>query len=367
MKWPWQRRETRSGAGSGSYTDTLIQLIMTQAGGKEIAIPGASGAVEMVSGLVSRSLSAAEVNAASALVEAAVSPGMLSLAGRELVRRGEALFRIRTQGGAIMLDPAYSVTVTGGYDPDTWEYELTLGGPSETATVKCTAAQVLHFRYAVDAARPWQGVGPLQSATLAARLTGAVSGALADEAGTSRGYVLPLPKTDPGDGDEENTPTDALEAGLQKLRGELAMVESMAGNWQADNQSQTADWKPRRIGADPPQSLVELHNVARADILAAFGISAALFSPGDGTASREAFRLYYHNLLRPLARCIEQELREKLDAEGLTLEFAGLGAADVQGRSRAFSALAKGGMAIPDAAANAGLRITGQYTQPEGA
>ena len=75
---------------------------------------------------------------------------------------------------------------------------------------------------------------------------------------------------------------------------------------------------------------------------------------GEGTAQREAFRRFLHATVQPLARLVERELTEKLDAP-ITLNFDGLFAADLSGRARAFQSMVGGGMELAKAAALAGL------------
>ena len=55
------------------------------------------------------------------------------------------------------------------------------------------AAAVVHPRFEVDPDRPWRGIGPIQSAALAGRLSAETAGALADAESGPRGGLLPLP------------------------------------------------------------------------------------------------------------------------------------------------------------------------------
>ena len=62
----------------------------------------------------------------------------------------------------MQLLPAETHDVEGGPHPDSWEYRITLGGPSQTLTHDFVpASSVLHFKYAVDLTRPWRGNGPI--------------------------------------------------------------------------------------------------------------------------------------------------------------------------------------------------------------
>ena len=351
MKWPWRNRETRSGAGSGgSYSDAVVAAVLATAGGRTLGIPGGTAAVEMASGIVQRAFQAAELADCTEEVKQAADASFRGLVGREMVRRGEAVFLIETKGGRLRLFPATTWTVFGGYDPENWLYEITLSGPSKTFTVKAPATAVVHIRYAADASRPWDGQGPLQSASTAARLAGNLSGALADEAGASRGYLLPMQKTG---GQDENV--DNLKADLAKLNGEVTLVESQAGGFDTSGAASGQDWKQQRIGADPPEELVRLHEVSTREMLNAFGLSAAIFSESQGTASREGWRQCLHGVLMPLAKCAAEELAMKLESPGLRFDFHTLAASDISGRARAFQSLVKSGMAAADAAAHAGL------------
>lgn len=353
--WPFQKRETRSGAGRSSYTDAVRQAILAQVGGATLSIPAASAAVEMACGVVVRAFQASELAGTTDTVEAALDAPCRGILARALMRNGEALFVIRTDGGRLRLIPGESSTVNGGPDPATWTYEITCGGPSNTYTYKgLSPREVIHVRYAVDAGRQWQGVGPLQSATLAGRLAGNIAGALADEAGTPRGYLLPVPNAD---GQDDSV--DDLRQDLAKATGGLQLVESMAGDWrEAPGGGKSTGWDAKRIGAAPPAQVIQLAEMACKEILAAYGLSPALFGASDGTASREAWRQALHGVIMPLARLAETELRAKLDSPDLTLSFDRLSASDISGRARAFQSLVGGGMEVDKAANLSGLLHT---------
>ena len=102
----------------------------------------------------------------------ALDPSCLALIGRALIRRGEVVFLIRTEGGALRLLPCASHDIDGGPDPASWEYRCTVGGPERTLTFDHVPAEgVVHLAYARDPERPWRGYGPLQVAQLAGRLS----------------------------------------------------------------------------------------------------------------------------------------------------------------------------------------------------
>lgn len=349
--WNPFRRETRSGdgSGSGSYNDAVVSWIVSQAQGNVLALPGATAAAEMASGIACRAFMLADVEGTTQLVKDALTSDVRGMIARSMCRHGQALFRIRVAGGRIMLDAADSVTVSGSYDRDSWTYLVSLPGPSETVSFNLSASQVLHCRYAADQGQPWRGVGPLQSASLAARLAAGLAGMLADESSGPRGYLLPIPKTD-GDADE----VEGLKSDLSKLAGRLHLVESMAEMWDGTGKG-PAGYDVKRIGAMIPAPLIQLQELASKEILAAYGVSPALFGASDGTSAREAWRQCLHSFLMPLARGVEDELREKLDAPELRLDFSALSASDISGRARAFGSMVQAGMDPGKAAALTGL------------
>ena len=347
MRWPWQARETRA---DSSYTDALVAAITANAGGQSTAFPTATAALEAAAGVVGRAFASASVRAPDAMRDA-LGPACLSMIGRSLIRRGEILFLIKVDGGRVKLWPAASHDITGGPDPDSWAYRLTVGGPERTLTYPSVpAAGVIHLQYSRDPEHPWRGYGPLQVAQLGGRLSSETVAALADEASGPRGSLLPLPM--PGD-----DPTiELLKADLKKLKGQLATVEttqSMAPGAAGTNDG----WIARRIGAEPPAALVQLHEIATREVLGACGIPPVLFSSNpNGTAGREAWRQLLFATVAPLGRLVVAELAAKLEAD-VALDWDELRASDVASRARAFQSMVGAGMDLAKAAALSGLMV----------
>ena len=344
--WPFKKREQRD----DSYTDTLIQTIVANAGGNALITPTATGALESAAGLVARSFAGATVDAPDSY-SAALSPAFLSLIGRSLMRYGELVFYVNTRGGALHLTPASTHDVSGDSEPDTWTYELHMAGPSRYWSIDHVSADsVLHFMLQRDPARPWRGVGPIESASLAGRLSSTTIAALADEASGPRGTLLPIPA------DGEDDTVTALKADIRNLKGQTAIVESTGSAAWGDSEAARAGqgWQPTRLGANPPTGLVNLLEAARIEILSACGVPIGLFSDSDGTAQRESFRRYLHSTLTPIARIVEAELSAKLEAP-IRLNLDGLFASDLSGRARGFQSLVHGGLSVDKAAALAGL------------
>ena len=220
----WQRLrgiEDRQ-EGGGSYTDALVSLIQSQAGGAS-ALPTATAAFEAASGFVSRAFASADVTTADSRMAGILDAHTLSMIGRSLIRSGEFLgvIEMGMEDDIPRLAPAASWSVTGGANPASWIYRVSLAGPSQQTAIIIPANGVVHVRYAADAKTPWRGIGPLQSARLAGRLSAEVSSALADELAGPRGQLLPLPNVG---GDDPAI--DALKSDIKGLSGGLAFVES---------------------------------------------------------------------------------------------------------------------------------------------
>ena len=341
--WPFRKREARAAA---DYTDVLSALLVARAEGTAID-PAATAALETAAGLVARAFSVATVSPAGARTSA-LSASVLACIGRELIRRGEAVFRLDVAGGRVQALPAAHWEVRGGRTPESWWYRLDMPAPDETATVTAPGAGVLHFRFASDPRRPWEGIAPLSWASSTGRLSGALEQALAGEAAGPFGHVIPTP--------DVATDRTELKADLDKLRGGIKLVETTASGWGESRAAAPAgDWTQRRIGADPPASVVSLRSDAAAAVLAACGVPPPLVAPGDGTAAREAWRRFLHGTIHPLGEVVAEEAARKLAVPDLSLSFDRLFASDLSGRARAFQSMVNGGMPLDKAAALAGL------------
>ena len=345
--WPFNRHENRE----SSLTDALVAQIVASSGGAVSARPIATGALEACAGLVGRAFSAASVEGPPILT-AAITAAFLNQVGRELIRRGEAVFNVDVPLDALTLTEAADWDVQGDYDPQAWTYRLNLSGPSRLTTIgNRPAAGVLHFQYAHEPARPWRGLSPVQAAFLAGRLSAETAKALADESSGPRGSLLPTPKG----GDDPSI--DGLKADIKTLNGAIALVESMKSGWQGASNSREApaDWIARRIGAAPPAGLVNLHEIASREIALACGVPTALLAASPtGTGTREAWRQFLYGTVAPLGKLVAAELSRKLDAP-ISLTWDDLRASDLAGRARAFQSLVNGGMDLGRAAALAGL------------
>ena len=111
---------------------------------------------------------------------------------------------------------------------------------------------------------------------------------------------------------------------LKGLKGKLAVVETMASNWQQGGQGPQSDWKSMRLGPNPPEQLSGLRDALASDTASACGVPAGMMAAkSDGTFLRESLRQFLHLSVGPLARRLERELSNKLDAD-VQLDFTRL-------------------------------------------
>ena len=341
MRWPWGRTETRQQSGGG-FTDALVAAIVARAGGASVGEPNAIAALEVAAGLWSRAFASAELSPAIP----AVTSTFLASIGRELVRRGESLWAIDVRRGEIELRPAGSWDIAGGSDPASWRYRLDLFGPSGNETRIYPSASVLHFRYASDPERPWHGISPLGYARLSGKLAANLELRLGEEAGARVGHLLPIPQ-DGGDGGDDD-PLESLKNDLGALTGGTALIETTSSGWgEGKGAAPLADWRPQRLGANPPATLADLRGAAAMAVLAACGVPPGLATDrAEGSGQREAWRRFSVGTVQPVARGVAEELADKLAVPGLRLSFESLGAADLAGKARSVGILTKGGRAV---------------------
>ena len=333
-----------------SYTDALVAVLTSGAAGTSTALPTATAALESCAGLIGRAFAACEVHGPESVVKA-LTPDLLSMIGRALIRRGEILFHVDVTDGRLRLFPVASHDISGDHDPSSWKYRVNLAGPDYQTTIENVSSDnIIHAMYAADPERPWRGYGPIQAALLAGRLSASTAAALADEASGPRGSFLPMPK-DAGD-----STTDALRSDIKSANGGMLTVESMSSAWKSGEQP-PADWTQKRFGPSPPDSLTKLLSVASQEVMGACGLSVSLFMDADGTGQREAWRRALFSVIQPLGRLVETELQAKLDAPDLKLGWAELRASDLQARARSFKNLVDGAMPIEKAAALSGLLL----------
>ena len=359
--WPFGKREPEVRQATQPFTDAIVAAIQSQATGSEVAQPLSTAAVEMAAGFYGRAMASALVTGAG-LAERALTPSVLSLVGRDLIRRGESVFLVEVERERLVLRPAGSWDVRGGPVESEWWYRLDLFGPSGNVTRFVPGDSVLHFRYAIDPARPWTGISPIQWARLTAAGLASLEGMVASEASAPFGYLLPIPGSD-----DDDDATAALRNDLFGARGKTLLVNDPSLDEDNSGQLRAGAYRSvARFGANPPTSVEGLRGETGRDVLAACGLSSALFNESsDGTARREAYRQALHVGVRPIVRLMVAEFRAKLDAPELRMDLSELNAADVAGRARSFGAFIKAGVHPEDAARETGITLNHAMREPK--
>ena len=344
MRWPWRRRVERRAA----YDDAVIAALQGAAGGG-LAKAREAAILEACAAAYARCLSCAEPSAYQTLI----TPCWLAQVARCLVLDGEAVYQVSVDGeGRLRLYPCASWDVRGrSLDPGGWWYRVDQFAPDGGVNRLLPASEVVHVRYSSDPATPWVGRSPLQRATESARLVGALEEAAADEAASSRGYVIPFSPEAVGDADDDNDTdeTAQLRADLRALRGKAAFVESARQDGMTGSKG---DWEARRLGYDPPSALVAMRRQVEESIAMAAGVPVGMLFAGDATSAREAYRQFMFSSLSSMALQVEDELRMKIGEISLSLDR--LYASDTQARGRAFKSLVDGGLTKEQA-----LQLTG--------
>ena len=333
-------RETRA----QSYTDLVVQSLLSTSAG-DVA-QGYTAAREVAAGAWQRAFSAARL-APDEVIADAVAP-YLGFIGRALVLHGEAVFAVDFDDG-LQLIPAASATITGGPNPSSWTYELQLIGPSSTITRHpVPAAGVLHLFYARAPLSPWKGVSPIEASQTTRALLDNIERRLAEELGAAVGSLIAVPNVES---------TSQLQADLRAMRGGTALVESTSSGYGAGATGAPAqDFKPQRIGGDPPVTITALRRQVEQSILAACGVPTSALGGSDASASREQYRQFMHSVIQPTLDGVAAQIGAHFETE-LTVDLSRLFASDLSGRARSFQSMVKGGLDVTEAATLAGLMV----------
>ena len=339
MKLPFfNRPETRT-----SYTDAFVQGLLSQASGEVVSALTAGR--EICCGWWGRAFSSAEVKPAGILADALKLH--LGYIGRQLVTSGEVIFALDFDDGLTLI-PASSVTVSGGPNPRTWMYQLTLPGPSSTLTRKRVSAEsILHIQYARSPSTPWQGVGPIEQSRTTRQLLDNLERRLAQEAGGAVGTLVPVPNVEA---------SAKLQADIRAMKGETTLVETTAAAWGAGGQGAPhVDYQLRRLGADPPATLPELRRQAEESVLAACGVPVTVLGGSTGAgAAREAYRQFLHATIGPVADDVATQIGAQLGST-ISFDFSKLFASDISARARSLVGMVNAGVPLSEAMGISGL------------
>ena len=337
--------EVRS--GEHSYTDLVLAGLLAQQGrGAGAAASWATGAVVGAAGLWARCLSVATSDLE------AVSPSTLGGIGFDLGVVGEHVSVVQVDGaGRVSLLRAASWNISGGPDPRSWLYDVSLSGPTGTHTRVVPADGVLHVRYLPDNRTPWRGVAPWKRAPTLSTLAAEVEAALVREARLPTKIVIAMPQ---GANADRNT----LRSDIQNNDYQIAFPTTTAAGFGAGRgSSPLTDWKPQRLKSEPDEGLVGLCRDIPSQIGVLYGIPPVLTSgKGSETVTREAFRRFVLTAVEPLALIIAAECTRVFERP-VEFDLSQLAHADIAGRARAFKALVGSGVSAADAAEFAKIQV----------
>ena len=290
--------ETRSG-----YTDAIVASLLDNASGTGPKSAQATGALEACAGLVGRSLSRCAVTGDD---HGLVGPWLLAAKlDASWSGPGAAVYVLQIRAGWTC-KPDTCLLMGRDWRRGPGDVALPRGPgivPARPFTRTASYAEVLHFKWATDPARPWAGVAPMGAASGLAKLIGALEGGLGDDAGSPRGQVLSVAEGVAPDGDG----LAELRGTIAKLRGKVALIEttrhgSGAGHGRRDQEGfrGVSAWWP----IDPSRGAAMAGSPRLRRRLPAGFHRLCSAKGGDGTGERESFRRWVATGLQPLADAV---------------------------------------------------------------
>lgn len=332
-----------------NFTDVLVDAYTARAadvGQSDSLASYAQGVVETCSGYMSRGFAAATYTPD-------IPRWMLSEIGRRLVLRGESIWHITGAGDSLQF------RVVSGYEFHRNYYRLTFADPDRLETISASVDSVLHFRWSIDPTQPWRGIGPIHRSYKTMGLITDMERHLNDEARSVVGNILPSPL--PG----QDSSMIALMDSLRSLRGRTVVVQSSRVPWGAGNTGASGrEWQTSRLGADIDAAMVTLRRDLQETFLSTCGVPLELVYSGEGSAKREAWRIFLASTVSPLCALVAEEL-ERVFRTPVEFELNELKATDIATRARAFQSLTGGGMPPSAASEEVGFDFRGEGTRPQ--
>ena len=269
-----------------------------------------------------------------------LEPWELSAVARDILLHGEWIAPLMLDGIEFSLPRSSNANIQGGVSPNSWRYDLTVPSPSTGTPLMRDVpySGVAHVRMYTERESPWKGVSPLTMAGVSADLLRCVESGLTEEEDLPRSFVL------------SHGPSVQ---NLDRLREDLGMggislLEQSAQGW-SGGRGQSDNIRSIRIGANPDPSEVSLRAQVSQDILSAMGVPAGMYSPREGSVSREAYRQWHASGVEPMGEALRYELEKKIERP-VRISFHKLAAADIQARARAFRSLIDSNVHPEDAA-----------------
>ena len=343
MIWPW-RRERRE----QSYTDLAVVGLLSQAKGvtadpATLAVAGAAARLYYVA------LGLARIEPASSLSASLLTPILRGMMGSALVLKGNAILALESTDAGLVAIPVTGSADGGTHDPASWLYTLNFSGPGTAANRRLRGADLLHFRWDVDARAPWRGVSPLTRAGVDAQALASINGQLRDAGNAPHGYLMHT-----GQFEDEDSRKD-FDANLRTLKGGMATVDRGDLNAAAGGGVTGFGLLHQRID----QGLEIMRRDLSDAVASACGIPPALLSSATsgGVASRESWRQYGISL-HGMGEVLADEIRVKLGEE-VEFDFSALASHDIRARASAYKSMTDAGIPGADAARLAGLETGG--------
>ena len=147
-----------------------------------------------------------------------------------------------------------------------------------------------------------------------------------------------------------------LKTDIASAKGRPILLKTTSGGFaEGPASAPQRDWQQSRIGANPPEVLVNLRKESTLSVMSACQVPISLITDADGTSQREAWRRFVMGAIEPLSQRMGEELSRKLELPSLDFKFRSLWASDLIGRTQAFQRLVQSGMGISEAVAAAGI------------
>ena len=349
VRWWWWPRSAPA-PPAPDLTSLLIRLQAAAAAGEFPATdPAQASAVQAVARMTALAFASATVTGLPAPVT--LPPGWMAQNGYAATVAGEFFGAPERVGDRLRFTPAAVEEVRPNGD-----YRLRMPTPdgAERLITDPAPLAVLYNPITV-----WRGAPPWADVAAAAALAG-LEAAIAAEARTPNARLLSSSWDDVG---EAQAHVDAMLDRINRASGTVERLSTQTSRSPRLHVANDVATPPAgregmltRVGFEgsnpQPQLLAEL----RASVMVSLGVPPALTSPTSSSAGiRESYRAWIAASVEPQLAILQAALRAHLGAD-VTIEPAGLRAADVGARARAVAQLVgTAGMELDDALDRVGL------------
>ena len=335
--WPFKSKQVETRSFQSDVLDAVFQSATTRA-----ADAGKSAGVEAAAGYVSRSLAAAKVSGDAGGL---VTPMVLSQIGRSLIRRGASLW---VDDGTHLTEAGHwHFEVGNNGDRRDWMCRVSDYGPHGTRTRLLSYDRILFLQWGHPPEVPFTASGPLQFASITAAAASNSEQAIAHESATPVSNLVEVP----ADGWSDVELAEAKKS-IMNAKGRLFFTDVLKVGDKAIEPD--SSWRQRHIGPMPDSTLAQVATDSFNRVLAACGLSPSLFEGGSNSqGQRESARRAHLNLILPVTKMVEHELKMKL-SDSISIEHDHY-FSDMVGRSQVVSKLVTAGVSLEIAMSAVGL------------